>query len=184
MRDEPLLFIITGGRGAGKTTFCRRLVEAARRAGWEVSGVLSPAVFDGPRRVAIEAEDLRSGETRRLAARRAEDAPPGAAPHTRNWDFDAAALAWGNRVLQASTPAQLLVVDELGTLEFEREQGWLAGLEAVDSGRYRAALVVIRAELLGEALTRWPDAYIVEIDTPADSRAKAEALARQLFGSI
>ena len=181
MTSEPFLFVVTGSRGAGKTSFCRSLVQAARQAGWQVNGVLSLPVFEGSRRVAIQVEDLRSGETRQLAARRDPDATGGAVQHTRNWDFDSEALAWGNQVLQASVPAQLLVVDELGTLEFERAQGWLAGLEAVDSLNYRAALVVIRAELLGEALVRWQDAYIIEIDTPEDSQEKAAGLARQLF---
>jgi nucleoside-triphosphatase len=174
------LFVITGSRGAGKTSFCKRLIDAARQSGWQVSGVLSPAVFEGTRRTAIQVEDLRSGEIRQLAARR-EEADPSAGYHTREWQFDNQSLEWGNQILKSSTPTQLLVVDELGTFEFERDQGWLAGLDAVDSGDYRVALVVIRSELLGEALVRWQDAFIIEIDTPEDSRQKAAGLIRQLF---
>jgi nucleoside-triphosphatase THEP1 len=181
MSSQPLLFVITGSRGTGKTTFCLRMIEAARKASWQVSGVLSPPVFEGSRRTAIQVEDLHSGEVRQLATRRDENASGGALQHTRNWDFDPEVLAWGNQVLQASTPAQLLVVDELGTLEFEREQGWLAGLDAIDSRAYQVALVVIRSELLGDALVRWQDAHIVEIDTPEESRQKAAGLAKQLF---
>ena len=181
MNSEALLFVITGSRGAGKTSFCRHLVEAAQQSGWQVSGVLSPPVFEGSRRAAIQVENLGSGEVRRLASRRTGEGVSNTPHHTRNWDFDVEALAWGNQVLQNSTPTQLLVIDELGTLEFERRQGWLAGLKAIDSGNYEIALVVIRPELLGEALMRWPDAHIVEIDTPEDSLHKAAVLARQLF---
>jgi nucleoside-triphosphatase THEP1 len=175
-RIQPLLFIVTGSQGAGKTTFCDRLVSAAREAGWKTAGILSHPVFEEGRRAAIEAEDLRTGETRRLALR-SERPTPG----SKHWRFDEVTLDWGNQVLANSTPVDLLVIDELGPLEFEREGGWQAGIHAVDSHQYAIALVVIRAEMLGEVLIRWQDANLVEIDTPEDSQRKASVLAEQLF---
>ena len=179
MKPAPLLFLVTGSRGAGKTTFCSHLAQAAREAGWHPAGLISRPVFEGPRRTAIDAEDVRTGETRRLAA----VAAPGDAvtPGTKQWLFDPQALEWGNQVLAASTPCDLLVIDELGPLELERGQGWQAGLTAVDSQQYAIALVVIRVELLGEVLLRWGEANLVEIDTPEDSAYKARVLAGQLF---
>lgn len=174
-----MLFLITGSRGAGKTTFCSRLVKAAREAGWQPGGLISHPVFEESRRAAIDTEDLRTGEIRRLAAAVA----PGeaATPGTKHWLFDPGALEWGNRVLAKCTPCDLLVVDELGPLELERGEGWQAGLAAVDSQQYAIALVVIRAELLGKVLLRWEDANLVEIDTPEDSAYKARVLSEQLF---
>lgn len=172
----PLLFLVTGSLGAGKTTFCRHLVEAAREAGWRTAGLLSHPVFEGSEKIAIDAEDLETGETRRLAAR--SDTPT---PGTRHWKFAEPTLAWGNHVLTACIPADLLVIDELGPLEFERETGWQAGLAAVDSRQYAVAIVVVRPELLGEALLRWDEANLVEIDTREDSEYKARILAGQLF---
>lgn len=173
---EPLLFLVTGSQGAGKTTFCRRLVDAARDAGWQTAGLISHPVFEGNLKTAIEAEDLTNGEIRRLAVR--SDPPT---PGTQHWKFDENALAWGDSVLKASTPVDLLVIDELGPLEFEQETGWQAGLAAVDSRRYAIAIVVVRPQLLGEALIRWDDANLVEIDTREDSENKARVLAGQLF---
>lgn len=173
---NPLLFIITGSRGAGKTTFCRRMVEAAREAGWQVAGLLSNPVFEGSQRVAIHAEDLRDGDSRQLATR--SDSPT---PGSLHWKFDDAAIDWGNQVLEASTPCDLLVIDELGPLELERGEGWQSGLTAVDSRQYAIALVVVRAELLGQVLLRFDEANLVEIDTPEDSARKAKILAEQLF---
>jgi nucleoside-triphosphatase THEP1 len=173
---EPLLFLVTGSQGAGKTTFCMRLVAAARAAGWRAAGLLSLPVFDGSLRVAIDAEDLASGELRRLAVR--SDVPT---PGSRQWQFDPETVAWGNRILASSTPVDLLVVDELGPLEFERGSGWQAGLAAVDSRQYAVAVAVVRSELLGEALIRWYDANLVEIDTYADGEVKAKTLSERLF---
>ena len=174
------LYIITGSRGAGKTTFCQTLVRAARAAGWQVAGLISNPVYESTRRTQIMAEDLRSGETRLLATRKDPDQPvQGIA--TRNWLFDPKTIGWGNTVLNNSLPADLFVMDELGTLEFERQQGWQAGLTAIDSRRFTIALLVMRPELLGDALQRWPDSYIVEIETPEDLEQKAKILAIQLF---
>ena len=173
---NPLLFIITGSRGSGKTSFCKRMVEAAREAGWQVAGLLSNPVFEGSQRVAIHAEDLRGGSSRQLAIR--SDKPT---PGSQHWKFDDAVITWGNEVLEASTPCDLLVIDELGPLELERGEGWQSGLAAVDSGQYAIALVVVRAELLGEVLLRFDEANLVEIDTPEDSARKARILTEQLF---
>jgi nucleoside-triphosphatase len=173
---SPLLFIITGSRGAGKTTFCTNMVRAAREADWQTAGLLSHPVFEGSLRTAIETEDLRSGEIRQLAVR--SDTPT---PGSQYWQFDNEAVVWGNDVLRAAVPCDLLVIDELGPIEFEYERGWQDGLAAVDSREYAIAIVVVRAELLGNALLRWNDANIVEIDTPDQSEAKARVLAQQLF---
>ncbi len=173
---EPLLFLVTGSQGAGKTTFCQYLVDAAREAGWQTAGLISRPVFEGNLKIAIDTEDLNHGDIRRLAVR--SDMPT---PGAQHWKFDEDTLAWGNRVLKASIPADLLVIDELGPLEFEQESGWQAGLAAVDSRQYAIAIVVVRPQLLGEALIRWDDANLVEIDTREDSENKARILAGQLF---
>lgn len=172
----PLLFVITGARGAGKTSFCARMVEAAREAGWKAAGILSHPVYEDGIRSAIEAEDLRTGDRRSLAVR-SETPTPGA----KHWRFDPAAVDWSSGVLATAPPVDLLIVDELGPLEFEQGQGWQSGLAAVDSRQYAVAIVVVRAELLGEALLRWDDANVVEIETPEDSAWKADKLAEQLF---
>jgi nucleoside-triphosphatase len=175
-KPSPLLFIVTGSRGAGKTTFCQQMVEAAQDAGWKAAGLLSLPVYENSTRTAIDALDLRANETRRLATRNEEPTPG-----TKHWQFDPEAVHWGNQVLQTAIPCDLLVVDELGPLEFERGGGWQAGVAAISSGQYAIALVVIRAELLGDALLLWDEANLVEIDTPDDSANKARILSEQLF---
>lgn len=172
----PLLILITGNPGAGKTTFITALTKAAREAGWRPAGLLSNAVYTGNRRTAIQTEDVASGEIRVLATRLDEQSDV-----ANLWVYDLEIVAWGNSILQSCYPCDLLVIDELGPLEFEQGSGWQAGLEAVDSRGYAIALVVVRAELLGEALLRWPDANLVEIDTLEESAYKAQIVADQLF---
>ncbi len=137
-------WLVSGWRGSGKTSFCLALVQAARAAGWDAGGVLSPGVFEGGKRVAIDALAVRSGERRRLAnlARASEcDLAFG------DWFFDRQTLAWGNRVLEASLNCELLVIDELGPLELTLGDGWVKGLEVLERGAYRLGVVVVRPEL-------------------------------------
>ncbi len=164
----PQIYLVSGGRGAGKTAFCQIVAAAAKQKAWNVAGILSQARYEGNRRVAIDALDLRSGESRLLANRRAERLPG-----QLNWDFQQNTLAWADAQLAAACPCDLLVVDELGPLEFERNQGWLSALSALDRGEFRMALAVVRPHLLFHALERWGDSRVIEIETPGESAEKA-----------
>lgn len=123
---------------------------------------------------------MRTGLQRCLAMRRKTE-QPAAGPHTAGWRFDPAVLAWGNTVLQAACPCDLLIIDELGPLEFERSEGWLAGLSAIDAGNYRWGVAVIRAELLAAGQRRWPTTEIISISQNADLSPLAHSLAQQLW---
>ncbi|MFN4218482.1 MAG: nucleoside-triphosphatase [Candidatus Bipolaricaulia bacterium] len=144
-----MIYIITGGRGAGKTTLVSQLVHCARRQKWRVTGIITLGEWRDGEKVALYAHDIVTGERRLLARRKSATEP---------WEFVAETLEWGNRVLASAVPTDLLVVDELGPLEWEEARGWTAGLSAIDSGQYRVALVVVRPELVPQAQRRWPQA--------------------------
>lgn len=147
------LVILTGPRGSGKTQACLKLAEAALARGKAPVGLISPAVFEDGHKTAIDLLDLGSGKRRRLAER----PPPGAAGTAGlGWRFDATVLAWGNAILDRLPAGGLLVLDELGPLEFEHGQGLSAGLALLDARRHRLAVAVVRPELLTAALSRWP----------------------------
>ena len=134
--------------------------------------MLLPAVIVNEQKIAIDVIDLRSAERRQLAVHN----PTANYPLEFYWRFDADALAWGNEVLLHSTPCDVLLVDELGVLEFERNQGWVAGLAAIESGAYRLGLVVIRPELLQAAQQRWPWARVLTIETVDQAKTDADRL--------
>lgn len=172
------IYLVTGSRGAGKTSFCASVAAGVRQSGWQTAGILSHAVFSGVLRSSIEAEDLRSSERRILAVRR-QDASLD--PRDLGWIFDLSVVEWGSRIFQTALPCDLLVVDELGPLELERGQGWQTALQAIATGGFRLALVVIRAELLPEALMRWPEARIIEIEMPDESQQKSQIFIKQIL---
>lgn len=162
------IYLVSGEIESGKTRFCRDAADYFKEKGWDTAGLLAPAVFEGGRKTAIEALDLRSGDGRRLADLN-ELLAGGNGPRTARWHFHADVLEWCNQVLKSAVPCDLLVVDELGPLELERNEGMLAGFEAIDSGLYRLSLAVVRLSLLEKALDRWQAAETVEIDETTDT---------------
>ncbi len=138
------LWMLSGERGVGKTSFCRSLATHAHLQGWDVAGLVSPAVFEGEIKTGILAEDLRTGETRSLAVAKHHfsfDLQMGM------WFFSRSTIAWGNHVIQQSTPCHLLIIDELGPLELTHQEGWQAALDVLCGHEYQIALAVVRPEL-------------------------------------
>lgn len=126
--------MVSGPRATGKSAFCRFLAGYARAAGWDVAGLLSPAIVEDGLKTGILAENLRTSETRPLAS--AAPRPPFDL-RLGNWYFDRLTLDWGNRVLETCLPCDLFLVDELGPLELLRGAGWTSGLVALRQPHYR-----------------------------------------------
>ena len=170
---KPELFILSGPREIGKTTFLKTLLEQARTRGIHCAGVLSPAVFEARSKIAIDLLDVHSDEQKRLANLRHSE---NEGVFTDHWLFDPDILDLGNQILGESTPCELLIVDELGPIELERGQGWQNGIQAINSMAYSAAVVVIRPELLAKARSLWPQAQVIELDQKVDLSTKENIL--------
>ncbi|MEN6410591.1 MAG: nucleoside-triphosphatase [Anaerolineaceae bacterium] len=141
-------WIITGNRGSGKTSFCKSFIQAAREAGWDAAGILSLAGFNNGIKDSIRVMDIRWGMEKQLASvnrQRESDIKVG------KWYFDPRTLEWGNDALLSSVPCVLLVVDELGPLEFNQSQGWIKAWKVLHLACFQLALVVVRPELLDQA---------------------------------
>jgi nucleoside-triphosphatase THEP1 len=176
------VIIVSGPRGAGKTTVIKNRLEQLRVDQLDVAGILSLPVEVNGEKVAIDGLDLRSGDIQQLAIRNSGGSGQ---LTTRQWQFDPDAMQWADKILAVSTPCDVLVVDEFGVLEFERGRGWMAGLKTVDDGHYRAAIVVIRPELQVKAQERWENAAFIEItiDTRDEARNKLAELTGHLMRS-
>lgn len=162
--DAPrLLVLITGESEAGKTTWCRALIDRALARGLHPCGLTSPAVFDSGNKIAIDLVVIASGERKRLAERRTADQPAVHGKETLNWWFHDPVLAWGNAVLLNLPSTDLLIIDEFGPLELLENDGLTNGLKLIDAGQFRLACVVVRPALLATALDRWPWAKVLNV---------------------
>ena len=161
---SPQLVFLTGEQGSGKSTHCADLVNQARGKGIRIAGFLSKAVFSQGQKIAIELEDLASGERRRLAARRPVETLEGSSDYvTESWVLEADTVAWGEGFLGAAAFCELLVLDELGPLELSRGKGLQTALSLIERRDYRWACAVVRPALLSIAFERWPWGRVVDV---------------------
>lgn len=151
--------VVTAPSGSGKTTFCAGFIKKARESGLSVGGFICPAVFENGIKIGIDMIDVASGERRRLATR--SDLAEATIGY---WKMDESTLEWGNEIIAVLQEEDVIVIDELGPIEFEQSRGYWRALRLLDEGRYRIALAVVRPSLLSLAQTRWPDVRVLKLD--------------------
>lgn len=143
------LVLLTGPRGAGKSTVCQRFATRAREAGLRVGGIYCPArTDDSANKVGIDAVDAGTDE-RRALAEMIPDANGGSAT-VGQYHFDDAAMAWAlDKVLTAlDAPTDSVIIDEIGPLELLQNGGFAPALDRLSTAKASSGLIVVRAELL------------------------------------
>lgn len=166
------IFLLSGEFQTGKTNLCLDIYQLAQEARVLVGGVISPAVFEGDKKTAIDVLDLKSGTRKRLAELRTSHQTD---LETQRWSFDSEVVDWGNKMLEEAVPCDLLMIDELGPLEFQRGEGWVNGFDVIENGEYSTALIVVRPSLIDEAARLWQVSRIIDLDqVTLDSSLVAE----------
>jgi nucleoside-triphosphatase THEP1 len=155
------IILLTGELQSGKTNLCLEIYQLAQEARIRVGGILSPAVFEGGKKTAIDALDLKSGTRKRLAEIRTSHQTD---LETQHWSFYSKVVEWGNKMLEEAVPCDLLMIDELGPLEFQRGEGWVNGFDVIELGEYSTALIVIRPSLIDEAARLWQVSRIIDLN--------------------
>ena len=165
---RALVLVVTGPSRAGKTTVCRRVVEAAGRRRLSIAGLLTEDGTDEAGNALQIVRDLSSNRCHLLAQarpgkdgaragyavdllRRPESPYPPDGYHLR-WEFDAEGLEFGREALRVAgqKACDLLVVDQIGPLEMRHGGGWTCVFELVRAGRFGLALVVVNPAVVDE----------------------------------
>ena len=170
---EPTIVIVTGGRNIGKSTLCHRVRSAAQTRGYTCTGIITLRSPTGQ----LDVLDVRSGEQRQLTA----STTTARSLVQGRFTFDAQTIAWGNQVLATAVPSDLLIVDELGPLEFVRGQGWMIAFDVLARSDYAVALVVVRPALLARAQDKLPFGDKAVVNVTLETR---ELLGASLLDTI
>jgi nucleoside-triphosphatase len=165
------IVLISGERGTGKTTVCRKVVAHAKAAGHACGGLLTLRGDETDQRIVV---DVHTDEMRPLTV------TEGGVRQGR-FLFDPAALEWGTDALTRSLPCDLLVIDEIGPLEIEQHSGWAATLDLLRLGQFRLALVVVRPELIRAAQLRLPRSAPTVVTVTPENR---DQLPVELLGML
>ena len=148
----PLIGLLTGPVGVGKTTVAERVAGLARRQGLRCGGVLAPAMKNRcGQKAGIWGVDISSAERRILARTDKDLGGPAVGPYS----FDAGALAWAVQVIElALGDSDLVFVDEIGKLELWQGSGLAPIMPRLAAGEADRALVLVRDGLLAELQAR------------------------------
>lgn len=166
----PETIIITGQKDTGKTRLCLRLIELLREQNRQVSGLVSPGLYQAGQKIGIFVQDIATGEEKQLAF---YDPGWDAQVPARVWRFDMQVVEWGNQRLKKAPSCGVLIIDELGFLELEQNRGWTAGLDLLDTKAFKYAVVVVRPDLLEAASLRWQPHAFVRLQPDSDRDALA-----------
>lgn len=137
------ILVISGWRGVGKTSFCMQAVEKMKQQGSSVAGILSPARFEGSVKTGIYSVKITNGESR-LAASTMSGEIDGF--RLGPYYFDQSVITWADNCIREIVECDVLVIDELGYLEFDSHAGLFSSFEKLKEKCYHLALVVIRPE--------------------------------------
>ncbi|MBN1230573.1 MAG: hypothetical protein JXA19_01780 [Anaerolineales bacterium] len=146
------LTIISGVFGSGKTSWIQKALPEFKGMGKQLAGIYSPGVFENRIKTGIQIADLNSEEIRdfgRLAK------PGDSGILTKRWTFNEEVIRWANDLFLKLPKHDILIIDELGPLEFERGVGLINAMKILDDMTYSKAYVVIRPHLVETARARW-----------------------------
>jgi nucleoside-triphosphatase THEP1 len=160
--SKPQIILLTGKRQVGKSTLCFRLVELMRAEGLAVAGLLTRRT--GPHD--LEVLELASGRAYPLTL--PFEATEGIA--FSNFRMDPEAMARSALALEQSFPTDVFVLDEVGPLELVHHKGWIRALGLLAQSDYKAAFVVVRPELLLEAILQLPKPTYTVVHVLVDNR--------------
>ena len=182
MADEKIVLgkinIISGERGVGKTILCSNLKEELTRRGFSAAGIISPGIYFDNVKIGIAALNIKNGEKVKLA-----DYSPGwdIDNPLRMWKINSGAIRWGNEVLKNSTPCDVLIIDDIGYLEFEKHTGWYRSIDLIKEEKFKIAFIVVRKDLVEIAHLYWKNAQIIKIENSSNIKYFLKSIIDQVM---
>jgi nucleoside-triphosphatase THEP1 len=160
--SKSQIILLTGKRQIGKSTLCLRLVELAREKGLSVAGLITK------RTGSHDLEVLELATNCVYALTLPFDASGGIT--FANFRMDPEAMSRSALALEESFPTDVLVLDEIGPLELVYHKGWSRILTLLAGSDYKAAFIVVRPELLLEAILQLPNPTYTVVHVLSDNR--------------
>ncbi len=175
----PLLVVVTGRPGAGKTSaICAAAATLARR-GVPVAGFVQIPVWEAAGKSGYLVRDVASGEERTLAVKVGD----GHGQHGTPFRFEPAGFAFARAAVERVVAGTILVLDELGPVELRGGGHMPSVRRALARPALAGVLVTVRPALIPTFLAQLavPSAVIVNVEGLAQpALALLDALAPAL----
>jgi nucleoside-triphosphatase THEP1 len=150
-RNAATTFIVTGGRGQGKTTWVKSLAELLSKKSIKVAGIISERIMNGDSTTGYNITDIEKGNS--YGFLRSDE--PGSSPKIGKFTILEEGLTTGRKILHkaASEKNRVVIIDEVGRLELNN-QGWSGSISELTDSPVTLVLVV-RDEFVGEVKSKW-----------------------------
>jgi nucleoside-triphosphatase THEP1 len=148
---RPKVFIISGEKHQGKTTWVRRLTDILNKNKNIVGGFVSPGKFEKNQRSEFEILDLKSGKSKVLSGihfTEGESIGP--------FRFSEEGQNFGKEILKPKNleGCRFVVIDEIGPLEMKNE-GWEPSIDFLMHHPEITHIWVVRKNLVNEVIKKW-----------------------------
>lgn len=138
--EKPSIIVITGEKNQGKTTFTKQLISMLQNKGIQVEGLLTVAHYENNAPIAYSILDIKSEVEMELCSIHEKVATS----KFGKFFFDENSIEIGNKFLRNTSQNSIVVIDEIGKLELERESGWFPSMNALIQGQQNMHIWVIR----------------------------------------
>ncbi len=148
----PIVFIIKGERGCGKTTFLSSTINRLKSEQIKVGGILAPGFWTNDKRSSFDIIDVNTERRTKLCSIE----PSQSNVRIGQFSFLSEGIALGNEALSLNNISQsdVCVIDEIGYLEI-KGGGWALRLEELLNNFKKILVLVVRNELVDEVCKRW-----------------------------
>jgi len=170
-----MVIIITGEKGAGKSTNLIRLLPLLKANGLRPAGVISRGFWKDGKRAGYEALNAASGECLPLASTERKD---GFTARHCAYYFNMETFRQGNLWIAAGRDADVLIVDEVGNIEIQGapDGGWDTGAALENKN---TVILSVREDLTGKVRER-----LHPETAPVIKTARGEDISAVLFNMI
>ncbi|MBI9045059.1 MAG: hypothetical protein JEZ06_11265 [Anaerolineaceae bacterium] len=145
----------------GKTV-CDQLASETLKADRRVSGIVTPVVFENGDKAGIDLVNIQTSECRRLGGNKNNQQI--CRKVGEMWAFNQIILDCSNEIKEEIKHADILVKDELRSLEHKSESGFQEGIKLLDQKSFHIGIVVIHPELPEPAFESWPQPAVININ--------------------
>ncbi|MCK4664523.1 MAG: DUF2478 domain-containing protein [Bacteroidales bacterium] len=156
---NPKIFIITGERHQGKTTFVRQIVTKLKEKEFSVKGFLSEAIFTDGERTGYVLKDIETNKSVEICNINGNS----------DWNktgcyyFNPDGIQFGYDILDIKKikNSDIIVIDEIGKFELNNE-GWKKAIDNLLINSKIPMIWVVRKSLVSDVITKW-NLSVVEI---------------------
>jgi len=152
--ERTKVFILTGPKNGGKTTFLGKIIDILDKTGKKYTGIGTRAILENNIKTGFNLIDLKSRTEHLLCT--VKDVPGWM--KSGKFYFDPAVLKEGNDIISPGKAINidLVIIDEFGPLEITGG-GWRNGIDKLLRKSDQKLLIVIRDEILTEAYQAFKD---------------------------